>query len=60
MTEERPNTGDRISEALNDAANVTDVLGQSGIKTGKMSKWLGIGSAIANVGGAIARLLKRK
>lgn len=54
------NTGDLISAGLEAEANEADALNQQGIKTGQMSTWLRIGSVLASLGGAIARLVKRK
>ncbi|MEX0271391.1 hypothetical protein AB3R30_19810 [Leptolyngbyaceae cyanobacterium UHCC 1019] len=54
---EKPNTGDKISDALGEAANLTEALNQSGVKTGKTGFFIRLGSIFAGFG---ARLFGRK
>ncbi len=48
-----PNTGDKISTALEQAAEISDALSQEGVKTGKASFWLRVGSALASFGATL-------
>lgn len=45
------NGADRISDGLESVANLTDVLGSAGVKTGKAGFWLRVGSTIAGLFG---------
>lgn len=55
---DKPNTGDKIADALGTAADVTDAVSQEGLaKTGKASSWLRLGSTLASIG---SRLFGKK
>ena len=48
------NTGDRIADGLDGAAEVADIASQEELaKTGKMSVWLRLSAAIARIGAQV-------
>lgn len=53
LPERQPNTGDKISDGLGNAADITDALKQNGINTGKAGFWLRLGSGLASLGASI-------